>query len=123
MLRSAKSILTVFVLLAALMAISATPVPAQTSGRLNLECMSLKWQVQGDNVLVKVILDKVKKGELTLSADNPIQQVDYKQGDCGLNGTLKLWSKKEWGQGKLDMNVTITQGGNTYGHQGTVATW
>lgn len=121
--KSAKSILSVFILLAALLAISATPAPAQTSGKLNLECMTLKWEVQGDNVVVKLILNKQKVAGFPLTADDPIKQVSYKVGDCGLNGMLKLWSKKVWGQGKLDMNLTIRQGNNTYGHEGTVATW
>ena len=120
--RKAKSILTLMIALALLVS-AALPALAQTSGKLNLECSEFKWEVRGDNCLVKTILDKQKMGSVTLTPDNPIQPVNYKHGNCGINGTFKLWAKKTWGQGKLDMNVTITQGSSTYGHQGTVATW
>ncbi|MCB2227233.1 MAG: hypothetical protein KQH53_11200 [Desulfarculaceae bacterium] len=122
-MRKNPKLILIITLALALLAVAALPSLAQTSGKLNLECSEFTWEVQGDNCLVKTILDKQEMGSLTLTPDNPIQQVNYKHGNCGLNGTFKLWAKKTWGQGKLDMNLTITQGSSTYGHQGTVATW
>ncbi|MBU1276311.1 MAG: hypothetical protein KJ720_13125 [Proteobacteria bacterium] len=110
-------------LLAALLVATAQPAQAQTSGQTTMECLTLKWQVVGDNVEVEVILNGEKVDSITLTANDPIKQFDRPVSGCSAQGRLTLFAKSTWGSGKLNVDVTIKKGSDTFRHSGTLATW
>jgi len=122
-MRPSKSLLCLLALLAALLVALPQPAQAQTSGQTTMECLTLGWQVVGDNVEVDVILNGKKMDSITLTASDPIKQFDRSVSGCSAQGRLALFAKSTWGSGKLNVDVTIKKGSDTFRHSGTLATW
>ncbi len=122
-MRRTKSLLLLLSLLAALAVLLPPPAPAQMAGKVTMECLTVKWQVVGDNVDVKLILNGQKVDYFTLSAKDGIKTFNHSVSGCSAQGRMTLFAKSVWGQGKLNIDVTIKKGSDTFGHSGTLATW
>ncbi len=117
--KTALLALLTFALLLAL----AAPASAQTTGKMDLECLTVQWQVQGDNAQITLFLNHKQVDQFLLTADDPIKQENRSQGDCSVSGSFKMMAKSAWGSGSLIVNIVIKQGSNTWGHQGVLAKW
>ncbi|MCF8033971.1 MAG: hypothetical protein K9K66_14285 [Desulfarculaceae bacterium] len=124
MLKKLTPFLTVLVFMAALL-LAASPALAQTSGKANLECVTLEWQVQdqGNNVAVTVFLSGQKTDQFVLTPKRQFWDVNHRNGSCPMSGTFGLLPGPGKGHGKLEIAVVDEQGGKVYNHDGVLATW
>ncbi|MCB2190617.1 MAG: hypothetical protein KQI62_03580 [Deltaproteobacteria bacterium] len=117
------SLLGLLFVLAAMLAVTLTPAAAQTSGKVNLECLTIKWDVEGADVAVTLLLSGVKVDHFVLTPDEPFINVHHHGGYCQMDGMFQLMPGAEPDHGKLEIAVTDKQGNNVYTHDGVLASW
>lgn len=94
------------------------------TGSVTLECLKIAYEVDGDDVHIKLQINNHPVGSFTLTADNPQRAFNHHYGGCTAKGTLALYAKSIWGTGRLDAKgVTTVKAGHTVTHTGTIVTW
>ena len=94
------------------------------TGSVTLECLKIAYEVDGDDVHIKLYISNHLVGGFILTADNPIKSFNHHYGGCSASGALKLWAKSVWGSGRLDaQSITTVKAGHSVTHTGTIVTW
>lgn len=124
--RNFMSFLTVLLLLAALLALTAGPAAAQTSGSVKLDCVTLKWQVKGPDshqVAVTTLLSGKPSDSFLLTPQEQYYDVNHRRGSCPMSGTFGLINISKPGHGTFEIAIVVEQGDHVDNFDGAVANW